>query len=449
MHYVVCVRHFNDWDNIAPILDAILDASQESRVSVFSYGSISLDADPIAEMLRDKYAGRFEWSRLISERIHRLALQLSSLLPTKQGRITSIVSEAAFADLTGRGRRARTILLLLRRTLRLEAFATAQVQQATTTSSGFIVLAEINRGNQVRHLFDLLRSCGATQVLGLPTSPYINANILRSQGRSQTTNPAETARKYDYHGFDAISVVDLFFSQNLGRLEQLDPSFGSAIITATPIGSIRYSKEWIDRKTSVLPRLDRSGLKPRVLVLESNPESNVHQHEMSFALSLLDTQHRFDIVLRPHTRYTRHAASRFSHVRVDGTSDTSTLIDWADVVIFVSSSVAIEAIRREKPVLCMEFATSNLPSLAYVQGVTRLRCRDDLFVAIHLLPDRLDRYSPASPDVPYESLQLDDIVRPYHAARDLALEYVGIKRTDIARATGRNGADQTDGAADQ
>jgi hypothetical protein len=449
MHYVVCVRHFNDWDNIAPIADAILDASREARVTVLSYGLLALDADPIAELLHQRFSTRFASFHLISERTQRVARLLSRLIPSKQGRIASVISEAAFSEVSGRSRLARGAHFLLRKTLRLEAFAVAQLQQATAASSQFVVLAENNRGNQIRHLFYLLRSCGAKKVLGLPTSPYINANVLRSQSRSQTTDAAETARKYDYDGFDAISVVDPFFSQNLGRLEQLDPSFYSSMITATPIGSLRYSKEWIDRKTSVLPRLNRSGLKPRVLVLESNPDSNIHQDEMSFALSLLDAQQHLDIVLRPHTRYTRHATSRFLNVRVDGTNDTSSLIDWADVVIFVSSSVAIEAVRREKFVLCMEFATSNLPSLAYVEGVTRLRCRDDLFVAIHLLPDRLDRYSPASPNVPFESLHLDDIVRPYHAARELALEYVGIKDTDVARATGRKSADQTDEAGVQ
>lgn len=446
MHYVVCIRHFNDWDNIAPIVDAILDASHEARVTILSYGFISLDEDPIAELLSRRFCSRFVLLDLISQRTKSLASLLSRLVPGKKGRIFTAISEAAFADVSGRGDFTRRVLLLLRRALRLEDFARHQLLRVAAVSSEFVVLADINRGHQVRRLFGLLRASGATKVLGLPTSPYVNANILRSESRSRTADSAETARKYDYDGFDAISVVDAFFSENLSRLEKLDSSFHSPIAKAQPIGSLRYSREWIDRKTQVLPKLDIAGQKPRVLFLESNPKSNIHEHEMGFALSLLDAQHHLDIVLRPHTRHTRYARRRFSHIRVDDSSDTSTLIDWADFVFFVSSSVAIEAIRREKAVLCMEFATSNLPSLAYVVGVTRLRCRDDLLVAIHLLPDRLNLYSPASPHLPHEYLQLDDIVRPYDVARDLALEYVGIKQTDPPSATGPDAVHQEDGA---
>jgi hypothetical protein len=333
--------------------------------------------------------------------------------------------EASIADPSlGASRRRRAALSALRCALKLDRHLNRAVTRLRGTAASFTVLADINRAGEVRMLFAALRDAGADSILGLPTSPYVNANVLRSRGRSEVSNKAKTFRLHDYRDFDAVSVVDDFYPQNLQRIGSAVQNLKSNLVDAVAIGSLRYSVKWITQRQQLFPKLEQEGDRTRVLFLSSNPQSNIHEKEILFFLSEIARRDNLDVIIKPHTRESEVPEFLSGDLRVESDWDSSSLIAWAEIVIFVSSSVAIEAIMLKKPVLCLEFATSNIPTLARVEGVTRLRCRDDLVYALELLPDRLGDFRPTLPDAAESGYPLERITKTATGAREATLSFI-------------------------
>ena len=260
-------------------------------------------------------------------------------------------------------------------------------------------------------------------MLGLPVSPYVNVNVLRS-GRADGLDVRRFHRLHDYSGFDAVAVVDDLYLQNLRRLSEGVDGIDSLLDRAEVIGSLRYGGSWIERRRALFPTLPKSGQGVRTLILLSNPDSNVNKEELALALRMIAGQDSLEVVVKPHTRIGEVPKGLPATVRVDAENDSSSLIDWAEVVLFVSSSVAIEAIRLGKPSLCLEYLTSNVPSLAFVEGVTRLRCRDDLLHALLLLPDHLESFVPTMPAPSDATFPIERIVKSEEDARQATLNYL-------------------------
>jgi hypothetical protein len=421
--FLVLIRHFNDWDNIAPIVHLLLSASDEVRVTIIRYGTCSLEGDPVLHVLLEEFPEQLTVEPLADcwwplRAVCRLPKWLSGL----KALLYRSLSFAALGESAEWNRTGRLGQAIISKMLGGDRAANRLIRSASLPS-GFIVLSDMNRSNQISRLVDAARAAGATRFLGLPVSPYVNANVLRSI-RADGLNERILHRIHDYSGFDAVAVVDDLYLQNLRRLSDGIDGIDSLLDRAEIIGSLRYSRSWIARRRALFPTLPKSGRGLRTLVLLSNPDSNVNKDELSLALQMVAKSDGLEVVVKPHTRVSGLPPGLPRTLCVDAESDSSSLIDWAEVVLFVSSSVAIEAIQLGKPSLCLEYLTSNVPSLAFVDGVTRLRCRDDLLHALALLPDRLVRFVPTMPAPSDATFPIERIVKCEEEARQATLSYI-------------------------
>jgi len=74
---------------------------------------------------------------------------------------------------------------------------------------------------------------------------------------------------------------------------------------------------------------------------------------------------------------------RLRQVRVVGDEVHSAhLLDWADVVVDIATSVSFEAVKRNIPVLAADYLHAGLSTVARLIPETLMQCRDDVWHAI-------------------------------------------------------------------
>ena len=97
-----------------------------------------------------------------------------------------------------------------------------------------------------------------------------------------------------------------------------------------------------------------------------------------------------EIIIKPHTRsgwkqsLTKEAALlKLSNVNIAGNDTHSAhLLNWADVIIDIATSVAFEAVKLNKPVLAADYLHAGRSTVANFMPETELRCRDDVYKKI-------------------------------------------------------------------
>jgi hypothetical protein len=158
------------------------------------------------------------------------------------------------------------------------------------------------------------------------------------------------------------------------------------------LGSPRYCDEWLGKLEKLLPAsaLNRSddGLKIVMFLRKSN--FTTFWEEVGEIVGMLATFPGLKLVIKPHTRGGRKqpltgnaALRRLSNVSVAGDDVHSIqLMNWADVIIDLATSVVFEAVKARKPVLAADYLHAGRSALAHFMPETELTCRDDVYKRI-------------------------------------------------------------------
>ena len=166
------------------------------------------------------------------------------------------------------------------------------------------------------------------------------------------------------------------------------------------LGSPRYNSKWlttIDQLDPAPPFLSgRSGR--RVAMFLRNANFPVYWEEVERAIDIVVASGNVDLVVKHHTRVKRmeellntHAklatsdggcAEYDSHSVVMDEISSRSLLDWADMVIDLGTSIAFEAVLKSVAVVCLEYAHANRSTIAEYFPTTDLRCRDDLVAVL-------------------------------------------------------------------
>ncbi len=100
-----------------------------------------------------------------------------------------------------------------------------------------------------------------------------------------------------------------------------------------------------------------------------------------------------EIIIKPHTRggwkqslTNDNSIKKYSNVSIAGDNTHSAhLMNWADVIIDLATSVVFEAVREKKPVLAADYLHAGRSTVAEYMPETELRCRDDVYEKINKL----------------------------------------------------------------
>lgn len=407
MRYLFFLRHFNDIDNIAPAIYYLLDAEPSVMADVILYHEdYTGEADPNLEMLSRTHGERCrvrhistlyglsprgpEKTRRVAGFVRRLIHAAGHVSPRLADGLSCHYRDLArwvrTARYGGRGNRPFDVASIragLACGDAIQAGLEPLVRQSPTPT---LAVFDVNRSAQIQGLVDALRSLGVKRVVCLPVSPFINVNVLRAKGHVNVRGSGFAAH-HDYAVFDAVGFVEGSWIDNYSRMMPLLGLPDHLADRTTMLGSIRYCKPWLEIRPRLLregtkrPALDRPAAveRPKLAFLLSNSASNTDDAEVARVFELMGLFSEYDIVVKGHTRSAgRRREALAAHIRSADAVSTSDLIDWADAVLFWSTSAAIEGYQRDRFMVCLSYLSSNMNLYERYDAGYVARCRDDL-----------------------------------------------------------------------
>lgn len=158
------------------------------------------------------------------------------------------------------------------------------------------------------------------------------------------------------------------------------------------LGSPRYCDEWLAKLAELLPPspLPRSDSKLKVLMFLRKSNFTTFWEEVGYVVQLIASFPGVELMIKPHTRggwqqtLTRDfSLRRLPNVSIAGGGIHSAhLLNWADVIIDLATSVSFEAVKENKPVLAADYLIAGRSTIAHYMPETELRCRDDVYQKI-------------------------------------------------------------------
>jgi hypothetical protein len=159
------------------------------------------------------------------------------------------------------------------------------------------------------------------------------------------------------------------------------------------LGSARYCDEWLGKLAYLSPFpafLSGSGSRLKIVMFLRKSNFTTFWEEVSEVSGMIASFPEVELVIKPHTRggwrqpLTKDSSLRhLPNVRVAGDDVHSIqLMNWADVIIDLATSVVFEAVKAEKPVLAADYLHAGRSAMAQFMPETELKCRDDVYTRI-------------------------------------------------------------------
>ena len=290
-----------------------------------------------------------------------------------------------------------------------QAWATALLTQAAAQALCF---DHIDPG---RHVVEVLLN--AAQSLSIPTFALPHGVFI------YTNKEVRTAAN-QVSRFDKFNRYNFIVTQNTLRKEVLVRA-GVDPAKIHVLGSARYSDEWMAQNKSILPRKrdpnlsKTTGLKAVFMTTRFSYQIDVARMLKTFdLLTAIDHLH---LVVKPHTRSGREAQV-YDRLAVRNVSDLSSveLCEWADLVFIIGSSILIEPLKLNKPVLYLKYLHANTTQYEEMGACWTIHNEHELLQAVRSL--QADQQ-----DVPYATANveafLDEIVSGGGGSKDVLKVY--------------------------
>ncbi|MER0204367.1 MAG: hypothetical protein DU480_11030 [Nitrosomonas sp.] len=158
------------------------------------------------------------------------------------------------------------------------------------------------------------------------------------------------------------------------------------------LGSPRYCEEWLKILAGLMPPspLIRSDSRLKIVMFLRKANFTTFWEEVGEVVHMIAEFPGVELVIKPHTRSgwkqsltTDSSIKRLPNVRVASDDAHSVhLMNWADVIIDLATSVVFEAVRAKKPVLAADYLIAARSAVAYYMPETELKCRDEVYEKI-------------------------------------------------------------------
>jgi hypothetical protein len=412
--YLFFLRHHNDIDNVAPAIYFFLKEDDHNRADVILYDDgYDYRSDINLRFLKAEFGDRFgyEWlgvhfglkldtalaGRRTRTRFAHHLLSVGDRLGFSQYRVRRLLRSVRRAGVSMRRAAPHHVAIRLEdvRRGRADAQLIQGVLSRILEEKGWprLVIFDMNRSPRVKGLVDNLRALGIEKVICLPVSPLINYNVLREEAEAFVDVFSDAFfQAHDYSSFDAVGFVDLRFPSAYGELLPLVGHDDTLAGKVQALGTIRFCQEWL----AVRPKPKGDGFRglfgserTRVVVLLSHSKSNVNWAEVQRAVRLMNHFPQYQFVVKPHTRQEVFADwDGMENVSVAVDVDSSDLIDWSEVVVFWSTSVALEGFLGGKFMVCLSYVVGNRNIYDQLNAGYVARCRDDLLLFLAKYPLR-------------------------------------------------------------
>jgi hypothetical protein len=207
----------------------------------------------------------------------------------------------------------------------------------------------------------------------------------------------ETINEINYDGlgrYEASKVFDYVVvpnKQNTKRYEKwIEPD------RLKVLGSPRYCNEWMKIFADFIPPFDieESKDKLKIVFFLRNTGYPVFWDEVVRTIKIIMQFKGVYLIVKHHPRnesakkLTEQLISKYPEIKQDldknlkfiyGSINSGSLLNWADVIIDIGTSVTWEAVQQKKPVLMIEYLYANHSTIAHYIPSTEVKSRDELY----------------------------------------------------------------------
>jgi len=174
------------------------------------------------------------------------------------------------------------------------------------------------------------------------------------------------------------------------------------------LGSARYCHEWLEQYHKILPGKikavgNRVG-KLKVVLMPSRPHSNLDIERTLGTCAMLAELDPVHAVVKPHTRFKGYQ-DLFANTPLTDVSEipSAELLEWADVLLIVASSLILEAHSLGKPALYLKYLHPNTTLFEEMGACWTIHDETELKEALLIL-------SADKTKVPYTRDKVDDFL---------------------------------------
>lgn len=165
------------------------------------------------------------------------------------------------------------------------------------------------------------------------------------------------------------------------------------------IGSARYNQEWMDQLKTITPPYTNAASenKLKVVMFLRSPIFPIFWEEVITAIRIctqfpdvyLVVKHhtrggrRDNVMMRDHLELSKLNTMDAPNLEVVYTDiHSGSLLEWADVILDLGTSISFEALRLNKPLLSLEYLHANISTVAHYIPDVALNYKDQLYDAI-------------------------------------------------------------------
>ena len=249
-----------------------------------------------------------------------------------------------------------------------------------------VLITDHNRGNDVQSFVKYTRKNGCIS-FALPHSASNFTNRLRILNWKKFT---DTPSK---ESVDKLFDCVIFPNKH-------DPNYNITPEKKVILGSARFSKSWVLEKERLFKSkkyfFPKDKDNTKVLFLIPKRQNNIFWEELIRSIEIIET-YDLSVVFKLPVRGKHSLPKRFlNSPKIDISDDpTSVLVDWADVVFYIDTTVIFEALVKDKTVVHLKHLHINSTSSDDIPGICRSHTRDD-FVKL------LDSFEKDSDFRPYD-----------------------------------------------
>ncbi len=155
------------------------------------------------------------------------------------------------------------------------------------------------------------------------------------------------------------------------------------------LGSPRYCNEWLEKLKTLLPPSPIAAApgKLKLVMFLRKSDFSIFWEEVERVIQMLAGFPEVSLIIKAHTRggwrqplFKNKNLLKLENVTfVAGEVHSSHLLEWADAIIDIATSVAFEAVKLKKPVMAADYLHASISTVAHYLPDCAWHCRDDAY----------------------------------------------------------------------
>jgi hypothetical protein len=213
------------------------------------------------------------------------------------------------------------------------------------------------------------------RVFALPHAVDNWANLLT---KVTDLDPALLSRTAKPYNADLVLVPNVQQKEHFLRVKHVTEH------QIKVLGSPRFSNEWMSIIRRITPQANLPETKDfKIVFMLTKKGNNIFEEEVLRQIAFVSRIKGVKIALKLHTRNMKFSQKIPDDILLCGNEmHSQSLIDWADLTLFTATSVILDALKLDKPVLFLRRTVAN--TLVYEDTINSwsVDCRDDLYTRI-------------------------------------------------------------------